>query len=1220
MPTQLELYLQEIKEEEEKRQEESTYLYGTEELTTPENNTYQSLVADVTTPQDDIQTPFTSKKTLTELRETPEFAQRSARFLEGINSNEDIFEYLRDSDYSLSSAMLRSFQTGKWTEEQKQDYVYLRDNFNKAEIGNWKERFKMITDIGVDVITDPLNIVTALFAIPSGGQSLTARAALGTAAQQGVKQLTKSQLKTQAIKESALFGATEGMAWGGLHNYFVQDIDIDLGLQDDIDFTSLQSSTLLGAGFGATFGGGVRALSRNKAIEEAAEKAAQKTNTSVDNVPVTDMPQSHLEKQFKYSNEDVIDSVAKSKTREEIIYDNRIDEILAELNPKIDTKKMTSSESSKDLLNQIIAGTTGKPTTKFLSYTNKSPLLKDLLGKFRYDYDVGLFKEGEQLVKKDSYGLSVGRRTGEYLYKLSKSLNVLERTGFKATLVEEQSDALNFLLRNPDIVPRQSQAVGNKKWIGDLVNQELKDPVTLKSYKITPDIAVSYGGTVEKGKIIYDGTGGIRNLLDKTYSDLNNTELFKKGTLRKEGFFPRLFNYEKLEKNRNEFTKLLIKSGHANPLNDIKEITIRTSDNIEVRGIKSDSVGIDEEVFGRNFLNDAKGDEELAKIYKANHIVTDMLKQRFTPFELRVVGKGKTIGDSSGYLQARRFINLKDNEISFVLENNTQTILEDYFTNAARAIERTNYFGKNVNEFDKIYVQPIVNELNVNGMPLNQAEDVGTRLRDMHKRVTGIETFAESPFKKYASLRTLADWGKLSQQMAHLPFATLSSITEPFLLLTRAGKLDAPRVLSDIGKALVKEGFSIVDRSVKGFQRGVLRQRVKGIKDIDDEAWGELYQTGLALEQAVQERLEGLAGEGIHNQYAKLGQQAFFKLNLLTQWTKAVQLASFTTGKRLIRQNAEKLSKSNLSKRKKKYLTKQLGDLGIDADEAVAWYKGSLKDGEFDTVLSKAKGKQEDFYNQKYTSGANRFVKEIILNPSTAEANRPLWFSNPSAQLLVQFAGYPTVFNNTILKRFSNELRNNTSQSIPKLLPTLFLMTGVAHVGNTIRSNGQNLVDYETGYKKDEGDIIFEAVRRWGGIGPFDYAAKFDSEYDRNAGDVTSFLKTFAGPLPQDVIDAVLYRKNIPEILITNVPGYGLIPPDIRKEMRSAARGKSTSKEFKPVTANYARGGIVNVPNAKDEPDEMINKQTGLPFNASSEAVQDLEDRELKSQMEGLGL
>ena len=93
---------------------------------------------------------------------------------------------------------------------------------------------------------------------------------------------------------------------------------------------------------------------------------------------------------------------------------------------------------------------------------------------------------------------------------------------------------------------------------------------------------------------------------------------------------------------------------------------------------------------------------------------------------------------------------------------------------------------------------------------------------------------------------------------------------------------------------------------------------------------------------------------------------------------------------------------------------------------------------------------------------------------------------------------------------------------------------------------------------KDDGEIIFEAVRRWGGLGPFDYAAKFDNEYDRNAGDLTSVLKTFAGPLPQDFIDGILYRKekNIPEILVTNVPGYGLIPPDIRKEMRSAAVGQ----------------------------------------------------------------
>jgi hypothetical protein len=74
-----------------------------------------------------------------------------------------------------------------------------------------------------------------------------------------------------------------------------------------------------------------------------------------------------------------------------------------------------------------------------------------------------------------------------------------------------------------------------------------------------------------------------------------------------------------------------------------------------------------------------------------------------------------------------------------------------------------------------------------------------------------------------------------------------------------------------------------------------------------DEEWGELYKTGLALEQAVQERIEGLAGEGMHNSVLKNIQAGFFKANLLTQWTKAVQLASFTTGKRLIKQRAQAL-------------------------------------------------------------------------------------------------------------------------------------------------------------------------------------------------------------------------------------------------------------------------------------------------------------------------
>ena len=186
----------------------------------------------------------------------------------------------------------------------------------------------MIKDIGVDIVTDPFNILTAIFAIPSGGASLGTRTALGTTAQQAMKQYTKAELKKKAVKDSVIFGA-EGAAWGGLHKLFVQDIDMDLGLQDDIDLTQLQLSTL-GAGFTAGLGGGIRYATYGKGAKEVAEETAKKeVDQDVDKVPVTEMPEYSQQLEFKFSNEEVIEDVARSKTRQEVLEDSKVDEVVA---------------------------------------------------------------------------------------------------------------------------------------------------------------------------------------------------------------------------------------------------------------------------------------------------------------------------------------------------------------------------------------------------------------------------------------------------------------------------------------------------------------------------------------------------------------------------------------------------------------------------------------------------------------------------------------------------------------------------------------------------------------------------------------------------------------------------------------------------------------------------------------------------------------------------
>ena len=67
--------------------------------------------------------------TLDDLEKNDEFQKTSERFLESVGEkSDDVFEYLRDSDFNLFSGMNRAIQSGKFNEQQKQDYAYLRSS------------------------------------------------------------------------------------------------------------------------------------------------------------------------------------------------------------------------------------------------------------------------------------------------------------------------------------------------------------------------------------------------------------------------------------------------------------------------------------------------------------------------------------------------------------------------------------------------------------------------------------------------------------------------------------------------------------------------------------------------------------------------------------------------------------------------------------------------------------------------------------------------------------------------------------------------------------------------------------------------------------------------------------------------------------------------------------------------------------------------------------
>jgi hypothetical protein len=851
-----------------------------------------------------------------------------------------------------------------------------------------------------------------------------------------------------------------------------------------------------------------------------------------------------------------------------------------------DNANLDATDIKLTMLHRLISQTVGKATTKYVKLAENNDALVEYLESLVPGATNKLFKRRKIGVNEFTYGETKGNSDGFYLTNLEIALNRSGKTGVHAMITREENDQLLALIMS-----------GGK----------------VKTYggnKISPIAKTAYFGD---GKNVM----GLQKLLKHAFDAGDESGLFAY-TGQVKNYFPQKLQHSKIKADRTGFEDLLIKHGHADPINELKPTKFYNSKGELIDGFDVKALPKDSELWGRDFLSEAGNNLDKARELKAAAIVDDMLERRFTPFVDDSFLPGKVKG-GHGFMKHRVFDKVPHVEMLPYIETDVAKVLQDYFVNFSQANVRTKMYGRNIpamynaaSEGKQAGIfKRVQDEFLAKGGDRGQVDVIMKKLEEMHRLVTGLDhnTIDNN------TVRTLSDWGKLSQQMAHLPLATLSSLTEPLLLLSRARVGDGFNVAYDIGRAMKKQTARTFDRMAQQSKR-IKGETTRGLKEFDDEEWVEIYRTGLALEQATMDRIEGLTGEALSSGLAKNLQNAFFKTNLLTQWTSAVQLAAFTTGKRLIKQNAESLYLHNagikkLGAKKVAYLSDQLEELGIPLDQADDWYKKYLsKDG----VFNAAAANQDNFYKQRVLRGANRFTREIILNPSTSSANRPLWFSHPAGQLLMQFAGYPTVFNNTILKRFVNEAKEYPLQTTPKILATTMLMTSVAMLGNYIRTGGRNWEDQEPA------ELITHAVRRWGGFGALEYFEKTSTNLDLGAGQAGSILKA-GGPLVGDVVDALIYRKGMAEFVTTNVPGFSALPKDTRDYLKKIGRdGDKALVEFlltlvgEEESKGFARGGLVDVPNAKDEPDEMINKFTGLPYNATSTNAQDIEDRERRAE------
>ena len=100
----------------------------------------------------------------------------------------------------------------------------------------------------------------------------------------------------------------------------------------------------------------------------------------------------------------------------------------------------------------------------------------------------------------------------------------------------------------------------------------------------------------------------------------------------------------------------------------------------------------------------------------------------------------------------------------------------------------------------------------------------------------------------------------------------------------------------------------------------------------------------------------------------------------------------------------------------------------------------------------------------------------------------------------------------------------------------------------------------------------------------------------------------------------MLYRKGPAAIGVENLPLYSALPFETRKELKDWAKSvdkqynvfnpSKKEKEQEFIRIPRAKGGEVNVPNAPVEPDERIDKMTGVPYNVQAgDILTDEEER-----------
>lgn len=591
-----------------------------------------------------------------------------------------------------------------------------------------------------------------------------------------------------------------------------------------------------------------------------------------------------------------------------------------------------------------------------------------------------------------------------------------------------------------------------------------------------------------------------------------------------------------------------------------------------------------------------EGQDELAQIFvevgeaknktEGQAIVAEMLDKQ-----------NQISSGTSGHFfsSTRAFEKIKDDsKVVKFLNPDVRTTIMDYNFQAGKALAKKIIFNvTNEEQFINRWVNGIDSDMRKAGQQLSKKDKLN--IVDLYRTATGENLTRYSP-----EVQNVADAYTLTTRVALLGGVTVSSLTEIMVNLGKAGFRNTAKGFVEATELAFKKATGDIHSELKS-KHGLTAA----------EAYREQQSVGVAMDQAASQIGQHRIGGGdLNNEKMQRISNKFFRITLLDQWTKYVQRVSFAASKNFIEENLNTVAKhGNLKPTKKiENIMGELRELDINPEQGAEWIRNGSK--------------RSDKFYQNIINGSARYTNQVILQPSGMSGNKPLLHAKPTTTILFQLMGYPAAFTNTVLKGGFQKLVKDPARNGFKIASTALLMTETARMTNWIRSRG------ESEKNKTTSEIYTAAIARWGGFGlAADQVMKGEKALDYNRSVGATIATSLGGPAISD-LTTLLTRGPI-QTAQNKAPfnslGNAIIGREKMKEWRKLGRQADTGLKRildieEDYRADFSTGGEVDIPNAPAEPDERINKLTGLPYNYEAGASYMDEDDPLRTQRKGFVL